>query len=383
MIKFVSGDFFDYDADIRINTVNCVGVMGAGVALIFKKKFPDMFDDYYKACKKNEVQPGHPHVWKDVTLLSECTIINFPTKIHWKNPSQYEYIEKGLIWLRDYLSNITDSTVTLPALGCGHGGLEWEKVKVMITNYLKDLNVTILVFEPSSSTKKPISDSNKFDLKNHNISHISPNDEYYPAKLVGRSATGIYAKGNLELMRQKSISIVSNFNSSVREKKALLKIIDELPTNKFIFTMGLGNSYEIDLAKEILSRGFKVLFIIPQGILQLKIRKDLQPLWHYEKILVLSTASPTDNWKRYESFKAFKLRLNISDLILFNSLDLEFILKYQKDLEKFQNKLFYVNYWTNEIEFFKNISAMKIGVHYTTHKPNILPLLTKLDEIKK
>ena len=170
MIKFVSGDFFDYDADIRINTVNCVGVMGAGVALIFKKKFPDMFDDYYKACKKNEVQPGHPHVWKDVTLLSECTIINFPTKIHWKNPSQYEYIEKGLIWLRDYLSNITDSTVTLPALGCGHGGLEWEKVKVMITNYLKDLNVTILVFEPSSSTKKPISDSNKFDLKNHNIS---------------------------------------------------------------------------------------------------------------------------------------------------------------------------------------------------------------------
>ena len=100
MIEFVTGNFFDYDADIRVNTVNCVGVMGAGVALMFKNKFPAMFNDYYRACKENKVAPGIPHIWEEVDLFSSLIIINFPTKVHWKNPSEYEYIEKGLVWLR-------------------------------------------------------------------------------------------------------------------------------------------------------------------------------------------------------------------------------------------------------------------------------------------
>ncbi|PKP18134.1 MAG: hypothetical protein CVU05_14185, partial [Bacteroidetes bacterium HGW-Bacteroidetes-21] len=136
MLKFVTGDFFDYKADLRINTVNCVGVMGAGVALLFKNKYPDMFKEYQKACQNNEVQPGKPHVWQDNDMFSKTTIINFPTKVHWKNPSEYEYIEKGLKWLKVYLSDKENSTLTLPALGCGHGGLDWERVKSMIKNYL-------------------------------------------------------------------------------------------------------------------------------------------------------------------------------------------------------------------------------------------------------
>ena len=81
-----------------------------------------MFIEYQKACQNKEVQPGKPHVWQDNDIFSKTTIINFPTKVHWKNPSEYEYIEKGLIWLKNYLSDKGNSTLTLPALGCGHGG---------------------------------------------------------------------------------------------------------------------------------------------------------------------------------------------------------------------------------------------------------------------
>ena len=90
MIEFVSGDFFEYDADIRINTVNCVGVMGAGAALQFKNKFPDMFLDYQKACELKQIKPGNPHVWLGQDIFSKLTIINLPTKDHWKKPSEYE-----------------------------------------------------------------------------------------------------------------------------------------------------------------------------------------------------------------------------------------------------------------------------------------------------
>jgi len=174
MIKFVGGDFFDYDADIRINTVNCVGVMGAGVALLFKNKYPNMFDEYFRACERNEVEPGKPYVWEENNMFSKCTIINFPTKIHWKNPSEYEYVEKGLVWLRQYLLERNNSTVTLPALGCGHGGLEWDKVKEMIIKYLSEVNSKIFVFEPSSSTTTYISEEINEKLKEQKILRLLP-----------------------------------------------------------------------------------------------------------------------------------------------------------------------------------------------------------------
>ena len=156
MIKFVKGNFFDYEADIRINTVNCVGVMGAGVALLFKNKFPDMFKDYSNACLKGSVKPGVPHIWMGNDMFKITTIINFPTKKHWKNPSEYEFIEKGLVWLKEFLADKENSTITIPALGCGHGGLDWDIVKGMIVKYLGELNTNILLFEPASSTNNEL-----------------------------------------------------------------------------------------------------------------------------------------------------------------------------------------------------------------------------------
>lgn len=381
MIQYVSGNFFDYDADIRINTVNCVGVMGAGVALMFKKRYPVMFKDYLHACKRNEVQPGKPHVWQNIDLLSNITIINFPTKVHWRNPSEYEYIEKGLIWLRNFLLNKESSTVTLPALGCGHGGLDWEKVKVMIEQYLGDLNTKILVFEPSSSTRDSIDKNYEIELKKKDINMLLSNDKFYPSKLLGRSALKIYYKGNINLMGNKSIALVTNSKATEKEKKSLLRLIDELPTDKFVFLLGLGNSYEVDIAKEILTRGFKAIFVVPYGILQLKVRKDLKDLWDYENILVLSTVEPNQAWKSYQSVNALKLRLKITDVTIINSFNYSYFTRYEKEIKQANNKIFYINYWNEDISFYKDLSAKKIGINVEINKPNVLPLLSSLNEV--
>lgn len=149
MIKFINGNMFETPADVRINTVNCVGVMGAGVALAFKKQYPDMFKDYKKECKQGNIRPGKPHVWTDYRFEGNTIIINFPTKDHWRPPSKYEYIEVGLDWLKTFLQNKGKVSVTLPALGCGNGGLDWDKVKESITNHLEDLDAEIFVFEPA------------------------------------------------------------------------------------------------------------------------------------------------------------------------------------------------------------------------------------------
>jgi len=378
MLEFVSGDIFDYNADIRVNTVNCVGVMGAGVALMFKSRYPDMFADYADACKRNEVKPGKPHVWKYSDLISQCTIINFPTKVHWKNPSEYEYIDKGLSWLRQFLINDENSTVTLPALGCGHGGLEWEKVKEMIIKYLGDINAKVLVFEPSSSTKSFHQTVYDTELQKQGIHKLLPNDKFYPPKLVGRSALEIYYKGNIGLLSSKSVAIVENPKSTDREKNALSLVINELPSSDFVFILGLSNSYETELAKVILSKGFRVVFSIPYGILQLKVRKDLELYWDYEKIAVLSTTSPTQSWKSYESENSLRFRLKLADVTLINNLEIESLIRYENNIKQTDSKVFYVNYWNTEVDFFNRLKAQRIGITSNTGKPNVLPLLYSL-----
>ncbi|MCC6545648.1 DUF1156 domain-containing protein [Candidatus Sumerlaeota bacterium] len=151
MIKYVTGDMFEHEAQARVNTVNCVGVMGKGIALLFKKRYPEMYKSYAEACKADEVRPGRAHVWKSDDLLSDTPIIvNLPTKTDWKRPSTYSYILKGLRWLRSFLLNENIKSITVPALGCGNGGLDWNVVSKLIEEWLGDLETTVLVFPPHS-----------------------------------------------------------------------------------------------------------------------------------------------------------------------------------------------------------------------------------------
>ena len=147
-LSFAKGNMFDVPADIRINTVNCVGVMGAGVALAFKRLYPPMFSEYQRKCAARVIRPGQLYVWQSP---DGERIVNFPTKRHWRDNSRYEDIEAGLIALKAFLADQGSVRVTLPALGCGHGRLNWSVVSAMITNHLQGLDARITVFQPADS----------------------------------------------------------------------------------------------------------------------------------------------------------------------------------------------------------------------------------------
>ncbi len=148
MLRFVSGNLFDSKAQALVNTVNCVGVMGKGIALEFKHRFPEMFEDYRHRCENEEIQPGVLTIYKD----REPWVINFPTKRHWRGDSRIEDIEAGLIALVGHIKEWGLHSLALPALGCGHGGLNWSEVRPLIDRYLADLPIDIEVYEPSSTS---------------------------------------------------------------------------------------------------------------------------------------------------------------------------------------------------------------------------------------
>lgn len=379
MINFVKGDFFDYGADVRVNTVNCVGVMGAGVALAFKNKFPEMYEEYVSACNSGKIKIGKPHVWQDNKFFSlNPIIINFPTKDHWKKPSEYEYVEKGLVWLRQYLKEKGKVTITLPALGCGHGGLDWVKVKDLITKYLNDLDANILVFEPSSSHISSTSNEINSDLEKNRVKKILPNDEEYPIKLKGKSACEIYLKGDKNAFKNKILSIIVDLKATDREKLAVFKCLEHLNYFNFTYLLGYNSSFEIDVVKYILNKNSKIIIVIPYGILELKIRRDLKEIWDEGKITIVSLSQPNQGWRVSESINSLKFRIKISDVILITTNNYEQLEKFESDLNESSSHLFYLNYWNEPIEFYNRINAKKIGKNKETLLPNLQPVLELL-----
>lgn len=155
MIRYVKGNMLSSPAEALVNTVNTEGVMGKGIALQFKNKFPSNFIEYTAACKNGWLQPGRLLIVKDGTLEDEKLIINFPTKTKWYLKSKYEYIESGLKTLVEEVRNRNIKSIAIPPLGCGHGGLKWEKVKPMMEQYLSALeNVDISIYEPNDEVKE-------------------------------------------------------------------------------------------------------------------------------------------------------------------------------------------------------------------------------------
>ncbi len=150
MISFLSGNLLQSNAHALVNTVNTVGVMGKGIALQFKKEFPHNYAVYRDACLKHELKAGHLLTVKDTSLLlGERLVINFPTKTHWRLPSEYSYIGQGLEALKLFITNEKIAAIALPALGCGNGGLDWPTVKQMICRHLEGLAAVIEVYEPA------------------------------------------------------------------------------------------------------------------------------------------------------------------------------------------------------------------------------------------
>lgn len=154
MITYKIGNLLEAHTQAFVNTVNTVGVMGKGIALQFKERFPLNFKIYSDACKKGEVAIGKMLVVKETSLEGEKLIINFPTKKEWFRKSQYSFIEEGLKDLVRVIEQYQIKSLAIPPLGCGNGGLKWEKVKPMIEHYLHGLNLEIVIFEPNEAVKE-------------------------------------------------------------------------------------------------------------------------------------------------------------------------------------------------------------------------------------
>lgn len=344
MLEFVKGDFFDFDADIRINTVNCVGVMGAGVALAFKNKYPEMFKEYARQCKLKEISIGKPSVWKEGDMFSKgIEIINFPTKNHWRKPSEYEYIESGLIWLSEYLNNRSGLTITLPALGCGHGGLDWERVKSLIVKYLDSTPNRILIFEPESSKKAgtniSIAPKRLAELKALNIHIVSKNERHYPAGLMRYTEKDLYVLGNIST--EFDIAIISSTKPSVEEKSLVEKLINYCEINSRSVLFG-GTAFDKKMAFSAMTKGIKTGVFLPTGILSSA--EKMRDKQRKECISILSIGDPFKSFDKKEYMPSVLSRMFICKSVFFTTDKLKWLEKQSNVISKNGISSYFIKY---------------------------------------
>lgn len=159
MITYVRNSIFESNAQVLVNTVNTVGVMGKGLAHEFKKLYPDMFKSYQKFCDSNQFQIGQLYLYK----TEHKWVLNFPTKKNWRKPSELEYIELGLQKFVDNFECMGIKSIAFPMLGCGNGGLDWSDVKPIMEKYLKRLPMDIYIhiyekdkYEPEHTSQKEV-----------------------------------------------------------------------------------------------------------------------------------------------------------------------------------------------------------------------------------
>ena len=167
------GNIFESNAQTLVNTVNCVGVMGKGIAFEFKQRYPDMYREYCNLCKEGSVFPGIPYLH---TGLGNISIINFPTKNHWRSPSKLSYIISGLNWFRDNYKALEINSVAFPPLGCGNGGLPWDVVGPIMYTMLKDLPIDVEIYAPFGTAPEKLT-----------IKFLSENVVKSPKELIGNN----------------------------------------------------------------------------------------------------------------------------------------------------------------------------------------------------
>ena len=142
MIKYYDGTVFNTPAKTIVNTVNCAGVMGAGIALEFKLRYPEMYEDYVQKCKNKEMKTGRPRIYE---YSDGLWILNFPTKGHWRFPSKINWIEEGLKYFAENYKKRNIESIAFPKLGTNNGGLDWIEVKSLMENYLRDLDIDVYI----------------------------------------------------------------------------------------------------------------------------------------------------------------------------------------------------------------------------------------------
>lgn len=368
---------FEAQVDVRVNTVNCVGVMGTGLALAFKNRYPEMFKEYQIACRDGRVRPGALHIWKSLT---GDWIINFPTKRDWRDPSRYEDILAGLSELRRYLLEQGHVLVALPALGCGHGGLDWNKVSKMIENSLGDLDAHILVFEPA--------DSRNAGRAAH---HRPTDDEIDALKHIGFSYADefqerggdalppfVLSKGDQALLTRRWVALLPSRNPPEREIAALGAISHEMALSRELRPVALvhsGRSTE-DVAQLFLGQGVPVVVILPFGPLT---RKSLAARLGCEqggKVALLSAAAPSEVWSRSALAESMRLMRDRASGVLLSDPAPEWL--NERSLHNWTERPFFYVRYDNSPEAVRGLldksGARPIGRRPDSGAPNLRPL---------
>ena len=307
MLEFVKGDIFDAPADIRVNTVNCVGVMGAGVALAFKQRYPDMFKDYQRDCKDGRVTPGKMHVWKSLT---GDWIINFPTKRDWREPSRYEDIDAGLDDLRGYLDGVGPVTIALPALGCGHGGLDWNRVSRMICEKLEGVDAHVLVFEPAASRQAGLAASEQPTKDERKAAEQLGYKLIERESLPALEAPGpLYLLGGPEALSRRWIGLLPSRSPGERELEALRAIGAELARSAADKTVALVHSTRAseEVASIFLSQGVDVVMLLPFGVLTRKALAKQAGRKGAGSLSLASAAPANGKWSRQHFAQATEM----------------------------------------------------------------------------
>lgn len=156
MLRYIQGNIFDAPTQAIVNTVNTEGVMGKGLALQFKERYPENYKAYRKACKENKVVVGKMFITTHNTLQESKIVINFPTKTTWRKPSEYTYIIDGLKDLKQQIANHKIKSIAIPPLGTHNGGLQWDKVKQLIEQSMTDVDCDIHIYTPTTEIQEQL-----------------------------------------------------------------------------------------------------------------------------------------------------------------------------------------------------------------------------------
>lgn len=209
MLTYLRGDLLSSPAQVQVNTVNVVGVMGKGIALQFKNKYPEMFKSYRQICEKHLFDVGNLYLWKS----SKKWVLLFPTKKHWRNPSKIEYIESGLKKFVENYDRLGIESIAFPKLGCGNGNLDWNIVKPIMEKYLKPLPINIYIYIDNYNDFQPKhTDDNFIEWLHSNPRDLSFNELKEELLAVIKNNNQIlYADGFIKYIEwDKNILLIKN-----------------------------------------------------------------------------------------------------------------------------------------------------------------------------
>jgi len=377
MLHFTNGDMFETPVDIRVNTVNCVGVMGAGVALAFKTRYPAMFREYKKACDVGALKPGTLNVWHTLTEW----VVNFPTKRHWRENSKYEDIEDGLKALRRYLESVGRPVrVALPALGCGHGGLDWSRVSKLIENYLRTIEAEIFVFEPADSVRAGELAAPKKRRNSDRERELKPRilragEKAFPPVLRAVDVNALTVVGDGARLAEPMIFVAVSDSPDAREEEAALQCVEALARTRTQLSFLVGSPVWRRLAKLSVLRGSDVLLWCVDSIQidALQLERELKD----GHVTVSSVANEGDVWSRRAHDRTRQAAIEVSRALLITDSHPERVLDASPSKH---TRVFFVRYGSSSaaVDSLLKLGACPIGRNANSKTPNIGPIVAAL-----